>query len=77
LLCPQFEPRLCPQRLLLARQAHEIFERHTDLIEPLSVDEAYRDVSENKTGSLPAAQVATHDSANKPGQNWSLTARQA
>jgi DNA polymerase-4 len=36
----------------------EIFQRHTDLIEPLSLDEAYLDVSENKTGLSTATQVA-------------------
>jgi DNA polymerase-4 len=36
----------------------EIFKRHTDLIEPLSLDEAYLDVSENKTGLTTATQVA-------------------
>jgi DNA polymerase-4 len=32
--------------------------RHTDLIEPLSLDEAYLDVSENKMGLPTATQVA-------------------
>jgi DNA polymerase-4 len=36
----------------------EILKRHTDLIEPLSLDEAYLDVSENKTGLPTATQVA-------------------
>jgi DNA polymerase-4 len=36
----------------------EIFKRHTDLVEPLSLDEAYLDVTENKTGLLSATQVA-------------------
>jgi hypothetical protein len=34
------------------------FRRHTDLIEPLSLDEAYLDVTENKTGLQTATQVA-------------------
>jgi DNA polymerase IV len=60
--------RLCPGAVFLApdfpryravsRQVREIFLRHTDLIEPLSLDEAYLDVSENKTGLPTATQVA-------------------
>src|SRR5204863_7760819 len=42
----------------VSRQAREIFKRHTDLIEPLSLDEAYLDVSDNKTGLPTATQVA-------------------
>src|SRR5207247_4181630 len=36
----------------------EIFQRHTDLIEPLSLDEAYLDASQNKTGLATATLVA-------------------
>jgi DNA polymerase-4 len=60
--------RLCPNAVFLppdfvryravSRQVREIFKRHTDLIEPLSLDEAYLDVSENKTGLPTATQVA-------------------
>jgi len=42
----------------VSRQVREIFKRHTDLIEPLSFDEAYLDVSGNKTGLPTATQVA-------------------
>jgi DNA polymerase IV len=56
--------RLCPQAIFVppdfvrykaaSRQVREIFARHTDLIEPLSLDEAYLDVTVTKTG-LPSA----------------------
>jgi DNA polymerase-4 len=36
----------------------EIFQRHTDLIEPLSLDEAYLDVTENKMQLPTATRVA-------------------
>ncbi len=46
----------------VSRQVREILTRHTDLIEPLSLDEAYLDVSDNKTGLPTATQVARTDS---------------
>src|SRR6516162_1660441 len=59
-LCPSavFLPPDFPRYRAVSRQTHEIFKRHTDLIEPLSLDEAYLDVSENKTGLPTATQVA-------------------
>jgi len=60
--------RLCPNGVFIAPdfpryravslQVREILKRHTDLIEPLSLDEAYLDVTENKTGLATATQVA-------------------
>ena len=60
--------RLCPEAVFVApdftryravsRSVREIFKRHTDLIEPLSLDEAYLDVTENKTGQPTATLVA-------------------
>src|ERR1700734_3864872 len=60
--------RLCPQAVFVppdfvrykeaSRAAREIFYRHTDLIEPLSLDEAYLDVTENKTDLPTATRVA-------------------
>jgi DNA polymerase IV len=47
-----------PRYRAVSRMAHEIFRRHTDLIEPLSLDEAYLDVTENKTGLSTATRVA-------------------
>jgi DNA polymerase IV len=59
-LCPGavFLPPDFPRYRSVSSQAREIFKRHTDLIEPLSLDEAYLDVSENKTGLPTATQVA-------------------
>jgi DNA polymerase IV len=59
-LCPNavFLPPDFPRYREVSRQTREIFARHTDLIEPLSLDEAYLDVSENKTGLPTATQVA-------------------
>jgi DNA polymerase-4 len=59
-LCPTavFLPPDFPRYRAVSHQAREIFKRHTDLIEPLSLDEAYLDVSQNKTGLPTATQVA-------------------
>ena len=59
-LCPNatFLPPDFPRYRAVSRLVREIFKRHTDLIEPLSLDEAYLDVSENKTGLPTATQVA-------------------
>ena len=60
--------RLCPEAIFVApdftryravsQSVREIFKRHTDLIEPLSLDEAYLDVTENKTGLSTGTLVA-------------------
>jgi DNA polymerase IV len=60
--------RLCPGAIFVApdftryrtvsKSVREILKRHTDLIEPLSLDEAYLDVTENKTGLPTATLVA-------------------
>jgi len=60
--------RLCPQAIFVppdfvrykavSRAVREIFQRHTEIIEPLSLDEAYLDVTENKTGLPTATKVA-------------------
>ncbi|HET7150913.1 MAG TPA: DNA polymerase IV, partial [Candidatus Acidoferrum sp.] len=59
-LCPNavFLPPDFPRYRAVSHQAREIFQRHTDLIEPLSLDEVYLDVTENKTGLPTATQVA-------------------
>lgn len=60
--------RLCPDAIFVppdfvrykavSSAVREIFGRHTDLIEPLSLDEAYLDVTENKIGLPTATRVA-------------------
>src|SRR5271170_6140391 len=60
--------RLCPGAIFIppdftrykavSQAVREIFKRHTDRIEPLSLDEAYLDVTENKTGLPTATWVA-------------------
>jgi DNA polymerase-4 len=59
-LCPGavFLPPDFPRYKQVSRQTREIFARHTDLIEPLSLDEAYLDVSRNKCGLPSATAVA-------------------
>ncbi|HET6654654.1 MAG TPA: DNA polymerase IV [Gammaproteobacteria bacterium] len=55
-LCPQavFVPPDFPRYKAVSRQVREIFARYTDLIEPLSLDEAYLDVTVPKR-ALPSA----------------------
>jgi DNA polymerase IV len=75
--------RLCPNGILVApdfpryravsRTVREIFMRHTDLIEPLSLDEAYLDVTENKTG-LPTATLVAKAIREQVRQELNLTA---
>ena len=60
--------RLCPDAIFVApdftryraasKQVREIFLRHTDLVEPLSLDEAYLDVTAPKTAHASATAVA-------------------
>lgn len=60
-LCPDaaFVPPDFPRYRAVSRAVREIFLRHTDLIEPLSLDEAFLDVTENKTGLATATRVAS------------------
>jgi DNA polymerase-4 len=59
-LCPEavFVPPDFPRYRAVSRVVREIFKRHTDLVEPLSLDEAYLDVTENMTGLPTATRVA-------------------
>jgi DNA polymerase IV len=59
-LCPVavFVPPDFPRYRAVSRSVRDIFLRHTDLVEPLSLDEAYLDVTENKSHLPSATQVA-------------------
>jgi len=75
--------RLCPTAIFIApdftryravsREVREIFKRHTELIEPLSLDEAYLDVTENKTG-LPTATLVARSIRDEIRQELKLIA---
>ena len=64
----QVAKRLCPQLIIVephfqkykevSGQIREIFQDYTDLIEPLSLDEAFLDVTENKRGMTYAVDIA-------------------
>ncbi len=58
--CPELifvRPRFDVYRAV-STQIRQIFAEHTDLIEPLSLDEAYLDVTENKQGIALASDIA-------------------
>ena len=72
--------RKCPELIFVmprfdiykavSRQIREIFAEHTPLIEPLSLDEAYLDVTENLQGIASATEIAEQigrKSASRPG----------
>ena len=75
--------RLCPQAVFVppdfgrykavSRQVREIFERHTDLVEPLSLDEAYLDVTAN-TSALPSATATAEAIRTAIREETQLTA---
>jgi len=75
--------RLCPDAIFIApdftryravsRDVREIFKRHTDVIEPLSLDEAYLDVTTNKTG-LPTATLVARTIREQIRHELNLTA---
>lgn len=62
--------RLCPKVIFVrcdfskyktvSRQIREIFHSITDLVEPLSLDEAYLDVTQNKLNEPYATKLAVH-----------------
>src|SRR5712671_5614539 len=75
--------RLCPTAVFMppdftryravSNSVREIFERHTDLIEPLSLDEAYLNVTENRMG-LPTATLVARTIREQIRKELNLTA---
>jgi DNA polymerase-4 len=59
-LCPDliFVPPRFEAYRAVSQQIHVIFARFTDIIQPLSLDEAYLDVTQNKLGIASATYVA-------------------
>ena len=61
--------KLCPELIFvrtnfdrykeISKQIRKIFFEYTDLVEPLSLDEAYLDVTENKKGNPSATMIAS------------------
>ncbi len=75
--------RLCPNLIIVpphfakykevSAQVHEVFHEYTDLVEPLSLDEAFLDVSQNKFGMEYAQDIAA-EIKQKIHQRTQLTA---
>lgn len=75
--------RLCPEAVFVGPDftrykavslvVREIFQRHTDAVEPLSLDEAYLDVTQNKTG-LPTATLVAKTIRRQIHEELNLTA---
>lgn len=59
--CPHllFVPPRFSRYKEISSKIREIFYEYTDLVEPLSLDEAYLDVTENKKGNPSASLIAT------------------
>lgn len=59
-LCPQLQIVPCNFALYkeVSAQVHAVFREHTDIIEPISIDEAFLDVTTNKQGIEMARSVA-------------------
>jgi DNA polymerase-4 len=63
-----YAKQICPQLIFVnhrfdvykqvSRKINEIFYQYTDLVEPLSLDEAYLDVTSNKPGIFLATDIA-------------------
>ncbi|UCE39693.1 MAG: DNA polymerase IV [Thermoplasmata archaeon] len=75
--------RLCPQAIFVpprfdaykevTDQIRKIFHEYTDLVEPVSWDEAYLDVTENKKG-IESSEMIARDILNQINEETGLTA---
>jgi DNA polymerase-4 len=82
-LASKIAAQRCPQLIFVkprfevystvSRQIREIFHSYTDLVEPLSLDEAYLDVTENKIG-MPSATIIANEIRAKILEETGLTA---
>lgn len=78
--------RLCPDLIFVpgrmevyrsvSAQIHRIFHEYTDLVEPLALDEAFLDVTENKAGLALAVDVA-RAIRRRTATSWGLSLRPA
>jgi len=57
----------------VSKQIREIFKEYTDLVEPLSLDEAFLDVTENKK-NIPSATIIAKEIKQKIKDQLNLTA---
>lgn len=75
--------KLCPELIVLpsgferykevSRKVHDIFHEYTDIVEPLSLDEAFLDVTSNKFDMVMARDIAA-EIRRKIRERLSLTA---
>ncbi|MBD1397556.1 DNA polymerase IV [Pontibacter sp. JH31] len=82
-LASKIAAQRCPQLIFVkprfevysavSRQIREIFHSYTDLVEPLSLDEAYLDVTENKIG-MPSATIIANEIRARIQAETGLTA---
>lgn len=78
----QLAYRLCPKAIFIpprmnyykevSQQIREIYHRYTDIIEPLSLDEAYLDITHNKK-SIPSATIIAQQIQREVWQEVHLT----
>lgn len=74
-LCPQliFVPHRFDRYKEISKKIHNIFHEFTDLVEPLSLDEAYLDVTQNKKNN-PSASLLAQEIRQRIFEEVGLTA---